>query len=271
MLEAEEKIKDFLAEKTEKIAAKVEKTPMDKFFVFFLILITVAAVVLGFLQFNKDIQGPAFNSYLDLKRGELMAKYQALSLTTDETLANQLKNQDSDLDGLDDWSEINVYSTSPYLSDSDGDGISDKQEILKGTDPTCPEGVDCAAIVSSQPQVVNEITNLNSIIQNLGEADMQTIIQAEQDLLSSKTTLAQLGINNPELQNMFDQLRGSSASQSGNLNADAKNQIISNLQQLTPAQIRDELIKNGMDKATLDQIDDQTLQQMFQQIIDTYK
>ena len=51
----EGKIKEFFEEKTEKIAAKIERTPMEKFFVFFLILITVTALTLGYLQMKKNI------------------------------------------------------------------------------------------------------------------------------------------------------------------------------------------------------------------------
>jgi hypothetical protein len=43
---------------------------------------------------------------------------------------------DSDGDGLSDEDEINVYGTSPYDADTDGDGVQDGQEVADGTDPT---------------------------------------------------------------------------------------------------------------------------------------
>lgn len=46
------------------------------------------------------------------------------------------KEPDTDGDGLSDKEELTVYGTSPLLADSDGDGISDYDEIIKfGFDP----------------------------------------------------------------------------------------------------------------------------------------
>jgi hypothetical protein len=265
--------KGFFQERTEKIITKVEKTPMEKFFVFFLILISVSAVVLGFMQFKKDIEGPALSSYLDRKRGELIQKYQASSVDTEEELVSRLKNQDSDLDGLDDWSEINVYGTSPYLSDTDNDGLNDKQEITRGSNPNCPEGLDCSLISSTplEAALTSEVENINSIISNIGDTDMQTMMQYEQELLAGTITLEQLGINNPELQKIFDEMKNVPADPAANLNSAEKNQAIEELKNMTPAQLREEMISRGMDKATLDQMDDQTLMDLLDQIISTYQ
>ena len=45
---------------------------------------------------------------------------------------------DYDLDGLLDIDELNTYNTSPYLNDTDGDGVPDGLEITEGTDPNDP-------------------------------------------------------------------------------------------------------------------------------------
>ncbi|MDR3642985.1 MAG: L,D-transpeptidase family protein [Candidatus Doudnabacteria bacterium] len=47
----------------------------------------------------------------------------------------QLKNIDSDNDGLSDYDEINIYHTDPHNPDSDGDGYSDGHEVQHGFDP----------------------------------------------------------------------------------------------------------------------------------------
>ncbi|HEC40137.1 hypothetical protein LCGC14_0860940 [marine sediment metagenome] len=44
-------------------------------------------------------------------------------------------NSDSDGDGLSDGDEVNNYHTDPTNSDTDGDQYSDGQEIQMGTDP----------------------------------------------------------------------------------------------------------------------------------------
>jgi hypothetical protein len=48
--------------------------------------------------------------------------------------------QDSDFDGLTDAYERLVSKTNPYNADTDGDGISDSDEILFGTDPLTANG-----------------------------------------------------------------------------------------------------------------------------------
>ena len=49
---------------------------------------------------------------------------------------NTLSNTDSDGDGLSDWDEIHTHGTDPNNSDTDGDGLSDGAEVnTHGTDP----------------------------------------------------------------------------------------------------------------------------------------
>ncbi|MEI6650268.1 MAG: ferric reductase-like transmembrane domain-containing protein [Candidatus Moraniibacteriota bacterium] len=43
--------------------------------------------------------------------------------------------QDTDADGLTDTGELTIYHTDPKNPDTDGDGISDGQEVLNGTNP----------------------------------------------------------------------------------------------------------------------------------------
>ena len=44
-------------------------------------------------------------------------------------------NPDTDGDGLSDFNEVMVYGTNPLKADTDGDGFTDKEEITKGYDP----------------------------------------------------------------------------------------------------------------------------------------
>jgi hypothetical protein len=70
---------------------------------------------------------------------------------------------DTDGDGLSDQEEIDFYGTSPYLPDTDGDGISDYDEVRAGTDPLCPEGQDC-----SRNRVIPDAVAINQPTSTLG-------------------------------------------------------------------------------------------------------
>ena len=54
------------------------------------------------------------------------------TICLDEECSNML---DFDNDGLSDYDENNVYFTNPELSDTDGDGYSDGDEVENGYDP----------------------------------------------------------------------------------------------------------------------------------------
>lgn len=54
-----------------------------------------------------------------------------------------LRFRDTDKDGLSDFDELYVYGTSPYLADTDSDGIPDGQEVKFGKNPLCVEGQNC--------------------------------------------------------------------------------------------------------------------------------
>lgn len=273
MADNQEKIKEYFTAKKDELASKIEKTPMERFFLIFLLLITVSAVVLSYLQFKQNLEGPFFSNYLDLKRSEFRDKYKVITNVNNAAQAEELQKKDSDLDGLSDYEEIYVFHTNPYLEDTDSDSTWDKQEVLAGTDPNCPTGQDCSA--STPPTESNTATEMqinqdefNTLLNsntaalpnlNLAGIDMS---QIQDLLLSGQMSLKDLGIDNPEMQQMLDQLKTQPANTNG-LETGDKQELIDSLQNMTPAQLRQELEAKGMDKAALDKIDDQTLRQIF--------
>ncbi len=67
----------------------------------------------------------------------------------------ELQNIDTDRDGINDYEELNFYTTSPYLPDTDSDGIDDKEEVRSGTDPLCPKGQSCESLESIMPSTTS--------------------------------------------------------------------------------------------------------------------
>lgn len=273
MPEDNTRIKDFLEQKTEKITNKIDKTPMEKFFVFFLVLITISAVVLGYLQFKKNIEGPLYSSYLREKRGELREKYQVLNTNTatEQEDVSKLQSQDSDLDGLSDYSEIYLYKTSAYLEDTDGDGLLDKQEVIGGTDPICPEGQECYTVTSEEEPVgLGEVgqddfiyDQTNGVLDQSLQDTSIDLLELQTQLLSGEITLEELGIDDPQLQAMIDQVRELEAQEASQLAPEETAPIKESLKDMSAAEIRQELEARGIDKELLDQIDDETLKRIF--------
>lgn len=223
MSETQGKIKDFFEHEAEKIVVKIEKTPMEKFFVFFLIIITVSGLVLGYLQLKKDIEMPFFAMNLSQKRAELREQYLAnLNTATSVTPSFLITN-----------TAININSEA----------------------------------VNSN---VNSSSNTNQLNVN-GNLSANDLLNLEKQLLSGEVSLEELGINDPQLQKYLELIKSGQLNEVPGLNSAEKNSAIESLQTLTPAQIREELIKNGIDKTFLDQIDDQTLQQMFLETLKTYQ
>jgi len=64
-------------------------------------------------------------------------------------LGTDPNNPDTDGDGLSDGDEVNIFHTNPLVADTDGDGIPDGLEVLLGTDPLDPNSVDYARALSS--------------------------------------------------------------------------------------------------------------------------
>lgn len=105
------------------------------------------ALVFGVFFLWKHVASPFVVSYVGPK-----------FLTGDEKQQQEmeaLKKKDTDTDGLDDYSELYVYKTSPYLKDSDSDGTEDSTEIAQGEDPNCAPNMPCATAAAD---VVNPAT-----------------------------------------------------------------------------------------------------------------
>jgi hypothetical protein len=53
----------------------------------------------------------------------------------EKKLGTDAANPDTDIDGLNDGAEINIWGTDPQNKDTDGDGFTDGQEVLNGFNP----------------------------------------------------------------------------------------------------------------------------------------
>lgn len=98
----------------------------------------VLALIFGVFYVWKHVASPFVISYTGPK-----------FLTGDEQRQLEmetLQKDDTDGDGLNDYDELYVFRTSPYIADSDSDGTNDRTEIYNGEDPNCAANMPCGAV-----------------------------------------------------------------------------------------------------------------------------
>ena len=180
----------------------------------FLIIFGISAMILWAVQFKSGLQ------VTKALTAEELAKLQAdRSGDTADTTAD-LRAKDTDKDGLSDYDELYVYSTSPYLEDSDSDNILDKKEIEQGTDPNCPGGQDCSnqtvnnatdatgdiATTSAQNSAIPSLSNsTNTTTAGADSSLMQSILSGATDAKNLRAMLLQVGMSEDTLNKISDE------------------------------------------------------------------
>jgi hypothetical protein len=224
----------------------------QKFALVFVCVLALGVVTLGILQAKNVLKIPVAN--IDKNAGQQIAGMAVAVANTDS--AEELKKKDTDGDGLNDFEEINVYDTSPYLADSDSDGVSDFEEIKAGEDPNCPRGQECF-----------RNTNNANIANNANNADTITPAQLRK-LLVSSGQLTQEQVDQVDDKTLMDVYKESIEKTSQTTQT---SQTIVDPAALTPAQIKQLLIEQGIDEETLSQVDDATLKRLYLEALDKAK
>ncbi len=142
-----------------------------------------------------------------------------------------LRFRDTDRDSLNDFDELYVYGTSPYLADTDSDGIPDGEEVKKGFDPNCAQGKDCS--MTSDAAVVTESASstLDPSLALPANKPAEDLGLAIQDPVQVRKMLIGAGVNkdvvakfsDAELMKMITEIMSSSSTVSNikNLNTSA--------------------------------------------------
>lgn len=199
-----------------------------------LAVFAVLIVVLWSVQLKNNIYGP-LNGAADSAGSELANNQTANDLA--------LKNKDTDADGLNDYDELNLYKTSPYLADSDSDGDKDGDEVKKGADPNCPQGRTC----------------FNASLGENGAASGTPVLST--DILNNLSNQSQ-ALNNL-LNNAAQPANSAGGPAAGqgteNLTADQ----LQAFKNIDAASLRQLLIEAGLPKETLDRISDTELMRSY--------
>ncbi|EKD78380.1 MAG: hypothetical protein ACD_41C00354G0002 [uncultured bacterium] len=242
---------------------------MDKGFFWGYIVIGLVGIIGGLLSINARVNGIApFLFSLDPTPGPVLTESQ---VRLQELAEKQLL--DSDSDGINDFEEEFTYGTSAFLSDTDSDGIIDSKEIADNTDPTCATGQTCFTTATTSNTTVTgtvtdeEIANLptddpvelrkqlaalgvpEDVLNQVSDADLLAVYGSVQADYQAGT-----GEEDPYADLLPDTEAGSITSV----------QTYDDLQNLTPDAVRQLLLQSGMTQSDLDQIDDTTLMQVYQ-------
>ena len=177
---------------------------------------TVAILVMWFLQFKQNITAPLYRQLGFTNNQEIETAFQGQTADQQAQQDAALKSVDSDKDGLNDYDELNTYKTSPFLEDSDSDGVLDKVEIDRGQDPNCPVGKDCSGSILTNPTGVTTSSDAVAVIgiispTSTASAPVQTITASStasvlpSDAASLRQVLLQSGMDQTMLDQFSDQ------------------------------------------------------------------
>ncbi|MFA6272392.1 MAG: hypothetical protein WC693_04815 [Patescibacteria group bacterium] len=229
------------------------------------LFIGFSAMILGVFQITGTIKAPLSGDNSDSTDNSLV------NSTSEDVQLVFLKGKDTDQDGLNDYDELNIYETSPYLADSDGDNITDKDELDSGSDPNCPKGKTCVITPVAGNTNINSSTNSATVTADISSADLRAtlkelgapanIVDAMDDATLKSVyqdTVTDTGIDINDLKNTNTGVPSDSAGQEITVDA---------LQKLDATQIRQLLISSGVSESDLSQVDDETLLLLYTQAL----
>lgn len=136
-----------------------------KFWIFLIFAFFILMIV-GY-RFYGNIINPLKYDVPEWLQNQLSAEEEAA-----KTIA-ELKETDTDQDGLNDYQEIYQYYTSIFLPDTDSDGFTDGEEVNLGEDPICPIGESCNLL-----RLITPNTKLSSIVQDINLDPNLTVQEA---------------------------------------------------------------------------------------------
>lgn len=208
-----------------------------------------------------------------------------------DTLINQatqaealaaMQKKDTDNDGINDFEEQYIHGTSRYLADSDSDGIGDNTEISQSTDPNCPEGSVCGVTTASNANSTdtNAPTAAEQAFSDLNPsdltpgADLSTSVAAPAiDVDQLRADLLANGVPQEVLDNTDDATL-LKAYEDSYFETQGQSNITATIEQqadqyrnMSVEQKKQILLQAGVDKTTVDALDEATINSFFDQAI----
>ncbi|MFA5047455.1 MAG: hypothetical protein WC516_00255 [Patescibacteria group bacterium] len=254
-----------------------------------IVIVGIVAICFGFFQMYSNIINP-FQSVIDeANKPDASCPGGNCDLKNEIAQALAEKNKDTDSDGLSDYDESNIYHTSPYLADTDGDSQNDKYEVDHSSDPNCPGKDPCSASFTNFSSSSQSVPTLQSNVQSAGAtltaADIRSILIQSGSAADEVNSLTDAEImqlyqqalqDNPDLAKTAQEtgvgfVASTSATTTQPVNPNTQNidlnslnvKSSADLKNLTGAQIRVMMIQAGAPESVLSQVTDDQLKEMF--------
>lgn len=237
-----------------------------------LVILTVGVIYLGFNQLQNTIKSPS--AIFALEHTSKIAPEK-----TEDQAKEELKKKDTDHDGLSDYDELYIYHTSPYLADSDSDGIPDGEEVANGTDPNCPKGQTCGIREISNPTAAGYVTSTVELSPVFVPSNDQVLLKSmfgdKPDPKALRDFLIKQGMDqksldsfsDEELLNYYKEIISQPVPSSAASAVVAAPPATQDNNLLDAKTVRALLVKQGMSEAELSKIDDATLLQAASQLL----
>ncbi len=235
--------------------------------------------ILIFLLFCVGIWQVRYQLFAqDRVKAQIIAQLQKkVNTNIDSYLANSdeaqtlqdLQGKDTDEDGISDFDEQYVYTTSPYLLDSDSDGVADLQEITDGTNPNCPEGESCAQERVNTNSVTIDASEALAGLSSAQVAQIESAVtpaQLRQELINSGVAASDLsGLSDEQLMELFQQTLTQQVSSDPQT---IINQKVEAIRAMTITEKKALLADAGIDSQTISSLSDEQIDALVEQAVE---
>lgn len=211
-------------------------------------------LIAGIVQIRKHVNAPLALPEFRENKDE--------NFNPEKELA-QLQQKDTDQDTISDFDELYAHNSSPYLKDSDSDGLDDPAEVKAGSDPNCPLGRVCGSFESqNEPETQESEIGFEN---TLSPSAFETLLNEGK---VGPDQMRELLKNAGAPQNIVDDLSDEAVNTLLKSSSAGEEPDLQALRNLTASDIRVLLKGTGGDAKAIDAMDDQTIVKIFQQGID---
>jgi hypothetical protein len=229
-----------------------------------LLFVGMATLILGFLNINKSIYAPfSQDRNFHIKTPEEL----------EQERVQKLKETDSDKDTINDYDELYVFRTSPFLEDSDSDGVPDNKEIAMGTDPTCAQGKTCRqARTTNTPQQSAFVSGqFDNNVAAMNTAEQRASALAAEAGKAGAGTVASEPVTAPpaksDVVETTEDMNRLITETFGDVSKLSSEQFKAKVEGLSSLQMRQFMARLGIPKETLDKAGDVTLREIINEAL----